>query len=230
LNELKRFPEALELQSKAVQMCNESFEMHGDTPVIVRLNLGWVHLRQRDYQKAKDILNDARRRKPNSPPVLYALANLHSEGGNLEIALGLHLQTLNLYRDQLGEHHHCTADSYYKVGETHLRLGNLPEAMLVLASTDHNTKLTDIVSCHLLEALKFYRSEKTKFDTRPGIARSARMLASALERSGTCDPTMPSAKDLFDEAHGIYFELKGVFGCKTQPREEYDDLFFYWSR
>jgi tetratricopeptide (TPR) repeat protein len=130
LNQLGRFDEALDLQLQASKACaTDHPERHGDAQNIVMLNLGYVYFRRGNLEEAEATFRQAQQLDAKFKPVLYALANLAVLRGQLDCALKLHLEALQLYVDEFGEQHQCVADSLFKVGETYLKMNLLLEAV-----------------------------------------------------------------------------------------------------
>ena len=129
LNQLGRFDEALDLQLQASQACATDPERHGDAQSIVLLNLGYVYFRRGNLEGAETTFRQAQQLDAKLQPVLYALANIAILRGQLDCALKLHLEALQLYVDKFGEQHQCVADSLFKVGETYLKMNLLSEAV-----------------------------------------------------------------------------------------------------
>jgi tetratricopeptide (TPR) repeat protein len=129
LNQLGRFDEALNLQLEASQACATDPERHGDAQSIVMLNLGYVYFRRGNLEEAEATFRQAQQLDAKFKPVLYALGNVAILRGQLDCALKLHLEALQLYVDEFGEQHQCVADSLFKVGETYLKMNLLSDAV-----------------------------------------------------------------------------------------------------
>jgi tetratricopeptide (TPR) repeat protein len=132
LNQLEQFDRALTLQLEALRACEEdSCGRHGDAIVIVKLNIGWLYLRRCDMASAERMLQETLKMDRTLEPALYALGNLYIQQDDLDRGLYLHSEALRLYAARFGEHHHCVADSLFKVGETLMKMGDLTKAMYV---------------------------------------------------------------------------------------------------
>jgi tetratricopeptide (TPR) repeat protein len=110
-------------------VCATDPERHGDAQSIVLLNLGYVYFRRGNLEEAEATFRQAQQLDAKLQPVLYALANVAILRGQLDCALELHLEALQLYVDEFGEQHQCVADSLFKVGETYLKMNLLSKAV-----------------------------------------------------------------------------------------------------
>ncbi|KAJ6186405.1 hypothetical protein N7519_007706 [Penicillium mononematosum] len=85
--------------------------------------------------------------------VLYGLGNVRHSQGLLDDSLDYHQRALLHFKETVGNNHHRTGNSCFKVSEHYLRIGNLTEAIELL---DQAIKIFDRHHCYLGERGRSY--------------------------------------------------------------------------
>jgi hypothetical protein len=93
-------------------------------------------------------------------------------------------------------------------------------------NTFKTLKLTALFRDFLRKSLAIYRSEGQYFDTHAAVSRGARVLAIALEKTGSVDEPL----SLLQEAWSLHEKITGKIGSREDHDDDYSAWMFYWSR
>src|SRR6266566_10082483 len=105
LSQLKEFDDALEAQLEAKKLCCDVPPGQSDAITIIQLNPGFLLYRRGDLNNAERLLRATLEASPRTPPAMYALGNTLLAQGNIEEAIAVHLNGLEIYIDMFGDQH-----------------------------------------------------------------------------------------------------------------------------
>ncbi|KAH7348146.1 P-loop containing nucleoside triphosphate hydrolase protein [Pyrenochaeta sp. MPI-SDFR-AT-0127] len=139
---------------------------------------------------------------------LYALGNVAASNGDLGESLSYHERALRQFLSTIGKNHHHTGDIHIKVGEHHLRSGNLNEAAI-----------------HFDEALRIF-NEHAIF--RPELTRATFWKSRLLKASGRVE----EARKVKDKSVEMYFDVTlGAVQDIIEPSlADFDGIVAFWSQ